>query len=322
MIQDDKKQIEDTLAEDNMDRTPVQGSVLMLRAARAAVLVAFVMILAKGWAYTQSGSVSLLGSLLDSVMDILASLINLLAVTFALQPADDDHRFGHGKAEAIAGMVQAMVIFLSSLLLLSEAVQKIINPSPVTHAEDGILVIILSIMLTWGLVLYQRHVIQKTKSVAISADYLHYAGDILMNAGVLVALFLSGYMSIPYIDPVIGILVAAYLMYNVWQIARISFDILMDREMDEQERQDIIKLIRSHPETRGIHDMKTRKSGLNNFVQFHLELDNQISLMDAHHISDEVEARIVAKYPDTEVLIHADPESVVEKVRFKEDDIE
>lgn len=297
-----------------------QGSVLMVRAARAAVLVAFILILTKGWAYEQSGSVSLLGSLLDSVMDILASLINLVAVSFALQPADDDHRFGHGKAEAIAGMVQAMVIFLSSLLLLFEAAKKLFDPAPITHVEEGVSVIVLAIVLTLALVLYQRHVIRKTRSVAISADHLHYAGDILMNGGVLLALFLSGYMDLVYADPIIGILVAGYLMINVWKIARISFDILMDREMEDAERKDIIKLIRSHPEVRGIHDMKTRKSGLNNFIQFHLELDNQISLLQAHHISDEVEDRIIKKFPHTEVLIHADPESVIEKVSFKEED--
>ncbi|NOZ67422.1 MAG: cation diffusion facilitator family transporter [Alphaproteobacteria bacterium] len=295
-----------------------QSSKLMVRAANAAVTVAFTLILLKTWAYHVSGAVSMLGSLMDSLMDILASLINLVAIRFAVAPADDDHRFGHGKAEAIAGLVQAMVIFLSSLFLTVEAGSKLLNPEPVTEADKGISVLLISIVLTVMLVAYQRYVIRKTGSVAISADHVHYSGDILMNFGVILALVMSEYLGYYYADPVIGLLVAGYLIYNVRQIARNSIDMLMDREMDESDKAKIVSLIRAHKHVRGIHDMKTRKSGLNIFIQFHLELDGDITLSEAHHISDDVEAEIMAEYPEAEVLIHADPEGHVENISFKE----
>ena len=294
------------------------SSRLMVRAANAAVAVAFTLILIKSWAYNVSGSVSMLGSLLDSLMDILASLINLVAVRFAVTPADDDHRFGHGKAEAIAGLVQAMVIFLSALFLMVQAGKKLINPEPVMEAEKGIVVLIIAIVLTVALVAYQRYVIRKTGSVAISADHLHYSGDILMNFGVILALFLSGYMQFYLADPIIGILVGGYLLYNVRQIGRNSIDMLMDREMDEADKVKILEIIKSHSKVRGVHDMKTRKSGLNIFIQFHLELDGDITLSEAHHISDDVEENVIAAYPEAEVLIHADPEGYVEEVSFAE----
>lgn len=294
----------------------VAHSRLMVRAANAAVTVAFTLILIKAWAYNISGSVSMLGSLLDSIMDILASLINLVAIRFAIVPADNDHRFGHGKAEAIAGFVQAMVIFLSALFLMVEAVRKLVAPEPVMEAEKSVYVILVSVLLTVILVLYQRYVIRKTNSVAISADHLHYSGDILMNFGVLLALFLGGYLHYYYADPVIGILVALYLAYNVIQIGRNSVDMLMDREMDESDKAQIISIIKKHSEVHGVHDMKTRKSGLNIFIQFHLEMDGEISLQDAHHISEEVEAEILAVYPAAEILIHADPEGLEEAVSF------
>ncbi|VAV92486.1 Ferrous-iron efflux pump FieF [hydrothermal vent metagenome] len=295
-----------------------QSSRLMVRAANAAVAVAFTLILIKAWAYHVSGAVSMLGSLMDSLMDILASLINLVAIRFAVVPADDDHRFGHGKAEAIAGLVQAMVIFLSALFLTMEAGSRLINPEPVTEADKGITVLLISIVLTVMLVTYQRYVIRKTGSMAISADHVHYSGDILMNFGVILALVLSEYLDYYYADPIIGLLVAGYLIYNVRQIAQNSIDMLMDREMDEADKTRILSLIRSHKHVRGIHDMKTRKSGLNIFIQFHLELDGDITLSEAHHISDDVEAEIMAEYPEAEVLIHADPEGHVENISFKE----
>ncbi len=294
------------------------ASHLMVRAANAAVAVAFTLILIKSWAYNVSGAVSMLGSLMDSLMDILASLINLVAIRFAVAPADDDHRFGHGKAEAIAGFVQAMVIFLSALFLMVEAGKKILNPVPVKEADKGIIVLIVAIVLTVLLVAYQRYVIRKTGSVAIAADHLHYTGDILMNFGVILAMVLSGYMQVYYADPVIGLLVAAYLLYNVKQIGQNSVDMLMDREMDEVDKVKILEIIRTHTEVRGVHDMKTRKSGLNLFIQFHLELNGDITLNEAHHISDDVEAHVMAEYPAAEVLIHADPEGFFEEISYTE----
>lgn len=290
----------------------------MVRAARASVVVAFILIVIKGWAYSQSGAVSLMGSLLDSVMDILASVVTLVAVSFAVTPADAEHRFGHGKAEAIAGLLQGVVIFMSALLLLVQAARKIIDPPDIKNPDLGIEVIGASIVLTLMLVGYQRYVVRRTNSVAIKADSLHYAGDLLLNVGVIAALILGGYMQWRYADPVFGFLIALYLIYNVARIAKTSINMLMDHEMEGEDRGAIVSLIQAHGQVKGVHDMKTRISGANSFIQFHLELDSDISLREAHIICDEVELSIQQAFPKAEVLIHADPEDVHETVEFKE----
>ena len=288
-------------------------SGLMVRAAAASLIVALVLILIKTWAWYLSGSVALLGSLMDSVMDMLASAMNFMAVRFAVQPADDEHRFGHGKAEAIAGLVQAMIISLSAILVLVEAIKHLITPQTIQQTDLGIAVIVISIILTLGLVSYQKYVVRKTASVAISADSLHYAGDLLLNLGVLAALVIGGYLGWTYADPLFGIGIGFYLLYNVYLIARSSVDMLMDREMEEAEREKIIEIVRAHPEVINLHDMKTRRSGLDSFIQFHIELESDISLRRAHRISHEVEDELQKAFPDAELIIHMDPEEVVAK---------
>ena len=289
------------------------NSWLMVRAAVASLLVSFTLILIKGWAWYISGSVALLGSLMDSVMDMLASAMNFMAVRYAIVPADNEHRFGHGKAEAIAGLIQAMVITLSAIMVMVEAVKHLITPEPIQQTDIGIIVIVLSIALTMGLVGYQKYVVRKTSSVAISADSLHYAGDLLLNLAVLAALVLGGYLGLEIFDPIFGLGIGIYLLYNVYLIAKGSIDMLMDREMEESEREKIIEIVRGHPEVRGLHDMKTRRSGLDSFIQLHLELESDISLHKAHRISHEVEHELQKAFPDAELIIHMDPEDVVAK---------
>ncbi|WP_138379179.1 cation diffusion facilitator family transporter [Luteithermobacter gelatinilyticus] len=300
-----------------------QNSDLMLKAARASLLVALCLIGAKTWAWMASGSVALLGSLVDSIMDLLASTVNFVAVRFAIAPADEDHRFGHGKAEAIAGLLQAVVVTLSALLLMAEAVRHLMTPEPLRNTPLGIAVIVFSIGLTFLLVAYQRHVVRKTNSVAISADSLHYAGDLLMNVAVLVALALGGYLGWRYADPLFGLGIGLYLLYNVYLIARNSINILMDREMEEEEREKIIRIVQAHDEVKGLHDMKTRRTGLEVFIQFHIELESDISLKEAHNICDEVEAELKEEFPMAEIIIHADPEDAVEEenVQFTEPEV-
>ncbi|WP_321389179.1 cation diffusion facilitator family transporter [Emcibacter sp.] len=295
------------------------NSELMVRAAAASLFVAVCLILIKSWAWYLSGSVALLGSLIDSFMDMLASAMNFMAVRFAITPADDEHRFGHGKAEAIAGLMQAMVITLSALLLLVEAVKHLITPQPVQQTTIGMAVIIVSILLTLALVSYQKYVVRKTSSVAISADSLHYAGDLLLNLAVLAALVLGGYLGWYLADPLFGLGIGIYLLYNVYLIAKSSINMLMDREMEDEERDRIIEIVRAHPEVKGLHDMKTRRAGLDSFIQFHIELESDISLRRAHRISHEVEHELHKAFPDAELIIHMDPEEVVasENVQFE-----
>lgn len=287
-----------------------ERGALMRRASIASVSVALLLIAIKTAAWIMTGSVAMLGSLLDSFLDALASAMILLAINHSLTPADEEHRFGHGKAEAIAGLGQAAVICLSSLYVFMEAVQHLVTPKPMTAGVVGIGVIIVSMAATLGLVLYQRRVARLTGSLAVSADSLHYKSDLLMNAGVMVALVASGLLGLWYADPLIGLVIAAIIAKSAWRIARQSYDTLMDKEMLPEERARIEQIVLSHTEVRGIHDLRTRSSGLHRFIQFHLELDPQIRLERAHLLSDKVERAVAKAFPDADIIIHADPAGV------------
>lgn len=280
----------------------VQGTALL------AILVASVMIVMKGFAWLLTGSVALLGSFLDSIMDLSLSVMNFFAIRHAQTPADEEHRFGHGKAEALAALVQGAALSLAALFLVVEAVRAMLTPSVLQESTIGIIVIAVSIVLTGGLVMVQRRVAKATNSVAIHADSAHYAGDLYMNMGVIAALVLSGPMGFVYADPVLGLVVAAILAKSAWGIFSAAADQLMDRELDDDIREEIKQIILSHPQVLGLHDLRTRRAGLSSFVQCHIELDGAMTLNNAHQISDAVEASVMAKFPGVEVLIHQDPE--------------
>jgi len=289
---------------------PDENARLMRMATYASVSVALVLILAKLVAWGYSGSLSLLATLIDSSLDGLASLINLFAVRHALSPADREHRFGHGKAEALAGLGQAAFISGSAGFLLLEGVRRFINPEPVLAHGLGIAVMVFSIAATLGLLAFQRHVIRRTGSMAISADALHYRTDLMVNASVIVALLLAA-QGWPGFDALFAIGIALYILYSAWEIVRRAFDHLMDRELPDDEREQIKAIARSHQKVRGMHDLRSRRSGMDTFIQLHLELDDELSLLQAHEISDEVEARLLEVYPAAEIIIHIDPVSVV-----------
>lgn len=301
-----------------MDTTSPQNSVpaetarLLRLATYASVSVAVILIVVKLIAWGRSDSVSLLATLVDSVLDAFASIINLVAVRHALTPADKEHRFGHGKAEALAGLSQSLFIAGSSLFLLLEAAQKLFNPTEIKHAFAGILVMIISIVATLLLVSFQHYVIRKTKSVAISADALHYKSDILMNIAVIMALWLAT-IGLNIFDPIIGGIIACYILYSVWSIVSISLDQLMDRELNDDVRADIKQVVLAHPQAQGMHDLRTRHSGTMTFIQFHLEIEDDLTLLQAHNVSDEIEFELLKTYPGSEIIIHIDPKSVVGK---------
>ncbi len=284
---------------------------LMRWATYASTSVAIALILTKTVAWIMTDSISLLATLVDSCLDALASIINLFAVRHALMPADKEHRFGHGKAEALAGLGQATFIAGSSLFLLLEATSHLWNPQPISAMSTGVIVMTISIVATLGLITFQAYVIKKTNSTAIKADLLHYKTDLLVNGSVILALLLTAY-GWPGFDPLFALAIAIYILYSAWEIAQESLHLLMDRELPNEDRAAIKKIIREHPETRGLHDLRTRKSGTTLFVQLHLELDDHLNLMQAHTISDEVEARILTHYPGAEVIIHEDPASLNE----------
>lgn len=284
-----------------------QNARLMKQATYAAVAVAVMLIAAKALAVYMTGSVAMLGTLLDSLLDGAASLLNLVAIRHALTPADDEHRFGHGKAEALAGMGQSIFICASAGFIGYESITRFFNPTPIGNSLPGIMVTAAAIAVTLALVAFQRHVVNRTGSLAIEADSIHYRGDLLMNLSALAAIFLSGTLGLHWADPLGGILIAGLIAFSAVQIALAAYDQLMDRELTDAERERIAAIVLSHPEVVGIHDLRTRASGTRAFIQCHLELDPAISLMKAHLISDEVEARILEAFPEAEVIIHQDP---------------
>ncbi len=284
----------------------------MRQATYASVAVAGTLIVAKTAAWTITDSVAMLSALIDSLLDAAASVINLFAVRHALQPADREHRFGHGKAESLAGLGQAAFITGSAVFLVFEAVQRLARPVVVENGGVGIAVSIYAIVATLGLVLYQSYVIRRTKSVAIAADSLHYKSDLALNASVIVALILSGTFGIAFADPVFAIGIAAFVLYSAWRIFKRSFDELMDREFPQDVRRKIKEIATSPAEVIDMHDLRTRSSGRDSFIQLHLELPSDISLMEAHRIADDVELRLRDAFPEAEVIIHQDPAGVDE----------
>lgn len=286
---------------------------LMRLATYASVSTASFLILAKFVAYVMTDAVSLLSTLLDSVLDVLASLVNLMAVRQALVPADREHRFGHGKAEALAGLAQAAFIAGSAAFLMFEVGRRLLSPQPVSNTGVGVGVMVLSILLTLLLVAYQRHVVRRTGSIAIRADALHYVGDFLVNLSVIAALLLTGPLGWRLADPIFGAGIAVYIVYSAWLITKGSLDMLMDRELPEADRRRIRQIGLAHPSVRALHDLRTRTAGRHAFIQFHLEMDGSITLAEAHVVSDAVEAAVMEAFPDAEVIIHQDPAGVPER---------
>jgi ferrous-iron efflux pump FieF len=292
---------------------PDKAGRLKLIAAVVAVTVAGILIAAKTGAWLATGSVSLLSTLIDSLLDLAASLVNLLAIRHALQPADREHRFGHGKAEPLAGLAQAAFVSGSAAFLLFEAFQRLISPVPIGNTTFGITVMVMSIVLTLGLVGFQRYVVRRTGSVAISADSLHYSADLLVNTSVVVALLLTAHLGWSAADPLFAIGIALFILRGAWSIFRSSFDLLMDRELPEDERQQIRDLATAHAGVISLHDLRTRSSGTKTFIQFHLEMDGNMTLLEAHEIADDVMDEIEEAFPDAEVLIHEDPFGIKER---------
>ena len=286
---------------------------LMRSATVAALAVAVALFLAKGAAWLATGSVALFGSLIDSGLDILATGFNFVAVRHALQPADHEHRFGHGKAEALAGLIQGAFIGGSAVFLFAQSVARVLSPEPVEATALGIGVTLVSIVATFALVSYQSYVIRHTKSLAISADELHYRSDLLLNAAVIVALVLAGPLfGWGLADPMIGGAIAIYIAWSAFEIVRRAYDQLMDREFTDGERADIVRIATAHPKVIALHDLRTRRSGRDAFIQLHLELDPSMRLVEAHEIADDVEVAIQGAFPEAEVIIHQDPAGIAE----------
>ncbi len=286
-------------------------------AAISSSSVALVLIIIKFYAWLVSDSSAMLASTTDSILDLFASVMNIIILRFALAPADKEHKFGHGKAESLAGLVQAAFVLGSATLLIFNGVERTINPRVIVQSNVAIWVTIIAIVLTLALVFFQRFVIKRTNSVVISADALHYQSDLLMNFGVLLAIVLSQGIWLQA-DGVFTVAVALYLLLGAGKIIYQSVYQLMDHELNDEERAKIKSIILSHQYALGLHELRTRQSGAQRFIQFHLELDDNLSLLQAHSIGDEIEAEICQALAPCEVFIHQDPSSVVQRELAKQ----
>lgn len=289
---------------------PAQHARLMRLATAAALAMALSLALAKAIAWWQSGAVSLLAGLTDSLLDGAASLLNLIAVHYALRPADEDHRYGHGKAEALAGLGQALFIAASAVLVGLQGVQRLLDPQPLAAEGLGIAVMLVSLALTGTLLLFQRHVVRVTGSTAVYADSLHYRSDLLLNASILLALVLASFGWLQ-LDPLFGIGIALYILWSALGIVREAAAVLMDKEIAAELSERIHVLACGVPSVLGAHDLRTRMSGTRLFVQLHVVLPGELSLVQVHGLCDQVEAAIRAEFPRAEVLVHADPPQVL-----------
>ena len=286
-------------------------SQLIKLATWASVVAAISLIGVKTWGWNQTQSVSLLASLIDSTMDSAASLINFFAIRYAMAPADKEHRFGHGKAEALAGLAQALLILVSIGLLLTQTLGRLWNPLVVENTPMGISIMLVSMALTGALVAFQWYVVKRTQSNAIKADSLHYTSDFLMNFGVIIALFLA---SIGYhgADPYFALSIGAFVVYSAWGIAQSAFHLLLDHELSGEQRHLITQLALTQPHVIGMHDLRSRQSGHMQFIQLHLELQEDMLLLEAHGVAEALELRIMAVFPYADVIIHLDPVSVAD----------
>lgn len=280
-------------------------------AAAASITVAVILVSLKTWATLKTGSTAMLGSLADSALDLVASIATLVGVWIASQPADEDHRFGHGKAEALAAIFQVMLIALSAAGIAFRAIGKLVEGGRVEAAPEGMAVSVFAIVATLLLLAWQRHVIARTRSVAIGADHVHYQSDLLLNLAVIAALALDQYAGFTMADPLFGLAIAAWLLWGAWNAAGDALDHLMDKEWPEEKRDAFLAVLAKHPDIRGVHDLRTRTSGADDFVQFHMAVDPHLTITAVHDLMDDVEARIALDFPGVEVLIHPDPLGLV-----------
>lgn len=279
---------------------------LLKLATYASVVVALGLIGLKSGVWIVSGSVSILASLIDSLMDSAASIINLFAIRYALKPADREHRFGHGKAEALAGLAQSAFITGSAVLVLLQGIERLLDPQPIGASWLGIAVMIFSIGATLGLLAVQRHVIARTGSTAVNADALHYRSDLLLNSSVIVALLLAAY-GIRRADALMGLAIALYIGYSAVRIGLDATQILMDHELPDEVRAEALALARAVPGVVNIHDFRSRQSGHHWFMQMHVELPAQMPLTEAHELGEAVRKALEQRFPQVDVLIHTDP---------------
>ena len=299
-----------------MQNSNVEYYDLAKKSSYYSVITVIVILIAKIYAWTNTNSVAIFASMLDSFFDLSASLVNLFALQYSSIPPDDNHRFGHNKIEDMAIFAQSMFFIGSSFFMLFHCIDRIINPEVILKIDLGIKVIILSIILNLSLVLFQSYVIKKTKALVVQADKLHFLVDAMASIVTLIALYTSNYW--PSSDIFCGVTISLYMLYSSYKLLRVSLKNLLDEEFSQEEKQEILNIISSYTSILGIHELKTRTAVNKKFIQFHIELDGNISLYDAHKISDLIMLDLENKFPGCEVMIHQDPEGVENNLKYKE----
>ena len=289
----------------------IERAKLTRSAAYASITMALFLVGLKLWAVWETDSTAMLGSLADTALDLIASIATLVGVWVAAMPADEDHRFGHGKAEALAAMFQVVLIALSAFGLAFRAISQWFAGGRVAAAEEGIVISIIAIVATLALLAWQKHVLNRTKSIAIATDHLHYKSDLLLNLAVIAALVMDRYIGVAGSDPLFGLAIALWLGWSAWRAAGEATDHLMDKEWPDERRDQFLAVLARQPELRGVHDLRTRTSGAHDFAQFHAAVDGSMSVAEAHRVMDEIEERIEQEFPGVEVLIHPDPDDLV-----------
>ncbi len=281
---------------------------LAITSTYASIIVVSMIIIVKFFGWLKTDSVSLLASLIDSLLDGISSLINMIALRYALQPPDEEHRFGHNKAEDLAGFSQATFFAASGIFLLGNCIKRLFAPQELVYDQVGIMAMLASMLLTLFLVIFQFYTIKRTSSTIIKAEFLHYSTDLLSNLAVIFSLWASSYFANKYLDPILALLISLYIIKQSWQLLYKSFQNLMDQELDQAEKNKILSVINAHPQVLSMHDLKTRYAGSKPFIQCHLVMQADITLYEAHKIAEEIEENLLAIFPQAEVLIHQDPQ--------------
>jgi len=287
--------------------------LLVRSASIASLLVASTLIVLKYYGWVTTTSVSLLGSLADSLIDFLASVFVFVAISYSMLPADAKHRFGYGKSEGLAAFIQSLLIGISGIYVCFEAIKRLLNPSQINQPSTAIWIILVSIVLTLALVMYQKYVVKKSKSIAIESDRYHYLTDTYINLSVLFSIAITGWTQFVFIDALVGLLISGVVLYTSVTLLKKSFKILLDQEIQSDDRDRIREIALDHPKVLGFHDLRTRDTGRNYIIQFHLELDPNMSLLESHEITDEVTDNVLKLYPDSELIIHTDPLGIDEE---------
>ena len=287
--------------------------LLVRSASIASLLVASTLIVLKYYGWVTTTSVSLLASLADSLIDFLASVFVFVAISYSILPADAKHRFGYGKSEGLAAFVQSLFIGISGIYVCFEAIKRLLNPSQINQPSTAIWIILVSIVLTLALVMYQKYVVKKSKSIAIESDRYHYLTDTYINLSVLFSIAITGWTRFVFIDALVGLLISGVILYTSVTLLKKSFKILLDQEIQSEDRDRIREIALDHPKVLGFHDLRTRDTGRKYIIQFHLELDPNMSLLESHEITDEVTDNVLKLYPDSELIIHTDPLGIDEE---------